>query len=83
MVGEPGGLWALDRSNGEFLWATPFPYDTPNFILSRIDVETGKNAGTRSAMVMTGYGRSHSTQLETTPDVLAEDLLAAVREVLR
>ena len=42
MVGEPGGLWALDRGTGEFLWATPFPYDNPNFILSRIDVETGK-----------------------------------------
>ncbi len=42
MVGEPGGLWALDRATGEFLWATPFPYDTPNFILSHIDVETGK-----------------------------------------
>jgi phosphoglycolate phosphatase-like HAD superfamily hydrolase len=46
-------------------------------------VETGKNAGTHSAMVMTGYGRAHSTQLESTPDVLADDLLAAVREVLR
>ena len=49
----------------------------------KIDVETGTNAGTRSAMVMTGYGRAHSTQLESMPDVLAEDLLAAVREVLR
>jgi alcohol dehydrogenase (cytochrome c) len=41
-VGEPGGIFALDRANGEFLWATPFPYDTPNFILSKIDLETGK-----------------------------------------
>jgi alcohol dehydrogenase (cytochrome c) len=41
-VGEPGGLFALDRATGQFLWATPFPYDDPNFILSRIDVETGK-----------------------------------------
>jgi D-glycero-D-manno-heptose 1,7-bisphosphate phosphatase len=49
----------------------------------KIDVETGKNAGTRSAMVMTGYGRSHSAQLETMPDVLAEDLLAVVREALQ
>jgi D-glycero-D-manno-heptose 1,7-bisphosphate phosphatase len=63
-----------------------FAIDIPNSWMigdKKIDVETGKNAGTRSAMVMTGYGRSHSTQLETTPDVLAEDLLAAVREVLR
>jgi len=48
-----------------------------------IDVETGKNAGTHTAMVMTGYGRAHSAHLESMPDVLAEDLLAAVREVLR
>ena len=49
----------------------------------KIDVETGKNAGTRSAMVMTGYGRDQSAQLESMPDVLAEDLLAAVQEVLQ
>ncbi len=41
-VGEPGGIWALDRETGEFLWATPFPYDVPEFHLSKIDVETGK-----------------------------------------
>jgi alcohol dehydrogenase (cytochrome c) len=41
-VGEPGGLFVLDRATGEFLWAMPFPFDTPNFILSKIDVETGK-----------------------------------------
>src|SRR5205823_11062681 len=27
--------------NGQFLWATPFPYDTKNFIISSIDVKTG------------------------------------------
>jgi alcohol dehydrogenase (cytochrome c) len=41
-VGEPGGLWALDRQSGEFLWATPFPFDVPEFHISRIDVETGR-----------------------------------------
>ena len=41
-LGEPGGIWALDRATGEFLWATPFPYDVPEFHISRIDVETGK-----------------------------------------
>jgi alcohol dehydrogenase (cytochrome c) len=39
---EQGGIWVNDRSNGQFLWATPFPYDTPAFAVSRIDVETGK-----------------------------------------
>jgi alcohol dehydrogenase (cytochrome c) len=41
-VGEPGGIWVLDRATGEFLWATPFPYDVPDFNISKIDVETGK-----------------------------------------
>ena len=48
-----------------------------------IDVETARNAGMHGAMVMTGYGRSHSTQLEFSPDVLAEDLLSAVRAMLQ
>src|SRR4030095_11558596 len=26
-VGEGGGLFAIDRTNGKFLWAIPFPYD--------------------------------------------------------
>lgn len=39
--GEGGGVWVNDRATGEFLWAMPFPYDTPHFILSDIDVETG------------------------------------------
>jgi alcohol dehydrogenase (cytochrome c) len=40
-VGEAGGIWVNDRATGEFVWATPFPYDTPNFILSDIDATTG------------------------------------------
>jgi alcohol dehydrogenase (cytochrome c) len=40
-VGEAGGIWVNDRETGRFLWATPFPYDTPHFILSDIDVRTG------------------------------------------
>lgn len=40
-VGEGGGLWMLDARTGEFLWATPFPFDNENFFLSDIDVDTG------------------------------------------
>ena len=40
-VGEPGGLWVLDRDQGKFLWTTPFPFDVPEFHISHIDVETG------------------------------------------
>jgi len=41
-VGEGGGIFALDRTSGQFLWANPFPYDDPNFLISSIDVKTGK-----------------------------------------
>ena len=63
-----------------------FAIDLPNSWMigdKNIDVETGQNAGTRTAMVLTGYGRAHSSQIESKPDVLAEDLLDAVREVVR
>jgi alcohol dehydrogenase (cytochrome c) len=42
MVGEAGGMWALDRSTGQFLWATPFPFDVPEYNVSSIDVKTGR-----------------------------------------
>ena len=41
MVGEGGGLFVLDRGTGQFLWATPFPYETRNFIIADIDRRTG------------------------------------------
>ena len=62
-----------------------FEIDLPNSWMvgdKKMDVETGRNAGMRSALVMTGYGRVHSQQLDFTPDVLAEDLLEAVRAAL-
>jgi hypothetical protein len=34
-VGEGGGLWLLDKYSGEFIWATPFPFDVSNFFLSQ------------------------------------------------
>jgi alcohol dehydrogenase (cytochrome c) len=43
-IGEAGGIFVLDRNKGEFLWATPFPADAPEFVLSDIDVKTGKTA---------------------------------------
>lgn len=48
-----------------------------------IDVETGFNAKIRTAMVLTGYGQEHHTLLEREPDVLAEDLGAAVSTILK
>jgi PQQ-dependent dehydrogenase (methanol/ethanol family) len=42
MVSEGGTVFVLDRDNGKFLWATPFPYDDPRTLISDIDVHTGK-----------------------------------------
>jgi PQQ-dependent dehydrogenase (methanol/ethanol family) len=44
MVSESGAVFVLDRNNGRFLWATPFPYDDPNFVMSDVDVRTGQTS---------------------------------------
>jgi alcohol dehydrogenase (cytochrome c) len=49
-TGESGGVFALDRHNGEFLWANPWPYDVPNFFLKNID-ENGITYLNESAML--------------------------------
>src|SRR5215510_13334110 len=41
-LGEPGGLWALDRQTGKFLWASAFPQFVPEFHLSYVAPETGQ-----------------------------------------
>ena len=42
-VGEPGGLFVLDRETGEFLWAAPLPFDsTERFVIKDIDPATGQ-----------------------------------------
>jgi D-glycero-D-manno-heptose 1,7-bisphosphate phosphatase len=48
----------------------------------KIDVETGKNAGARTALVMTGYGKAQKDQIIDRPDVIGRDLLDAVRQAL-
>jgi PQQ-dependent dehydrogenase (methanol/ethanol family) len=58
MVGEGGGVFVLDRNDGKFLWATPFPFDTPNFLISNIDGKTGKTY-INWDLVMKGPGDHH------------------------
>jgi alcohol dehydrogenase (cytochrome c) len=41
-VGEPGGMWALDRVTGQFIWGNPFPHRIPEYYLSKIDARTGQ-----------------------------------------
>ena len=47
----------------------------------KLDVETGLNAGLRTALVRTGYGASHGPLLTSPPDVVAENLLDAVEAI--
>jgi alcohol dehydrogenase (cytochrome c) len=43
-VAEGGGMFAVARDTGQFLWARPFPFDDPNINISVVDVKTGKTA---------------------------------------
>ena len=51
------------------------------------DVELARNAGTRAALVLTGYGRGEleyqSDAWAARPDLVAENLLEAVREIIQ
>ena len=40
-VAEGGGMFVVNRDDGLFLWARPFPYDTPDLNMNAIDVKTG------------------------------------------
>ena len=47
----------------------------------KIDIETGFNAKIGTALVMTGYGESELTALDRMPDIVAQDLLDAARQI--
>ncbi len=64
-VGEPGGLWVLDGDSGDFLWATPFPYDTPDFHIADIDVRSGTTRISRDK-ILTRDGEQHTTCFQNT-----------------
>lgn len=48
----------------------------------RMDVETGINAGLGTALVLTGYGRSHGSELKRQPDIIAKNLLEAANLII-
>lgn len=49
-VAEAGGMFAVARDTGQFVWARPFPFDDPNFNLTVADVKTGRTALNPSKM---------------------------------
>lgn len=48
-----------------------------------IDVQTGINAGIRTAMVLTGYGSVEVDDLKQKPDLVEENLLAAAEKIVK
>ena len=47
-----------------------------------LDIEAGMNAGTHSALVKTGYGRSTAEKIVRAPDIIGENLLDVVRQIV-
>lgn len=47
-----------------------------------LDIEMGFNAGTKTALVKTGYGKEHQDELTRKPDIIAENLLQAAKLVI-
>lgn len=45
----------------------------------KLDVEMGFNAGTKTALVKTGYGENHQSELKRMPDIIAENLLETAK----
>ena len=42
------------------------------------DIELGKNAGGKTVLVLTGYGKKEKESMKVTPDHIAANLLEAV-----
>ena len=47
-----------------------------------IDVETGFNAETKTALVLTGYGRKEFETLKRNPGIVAENLFEAIERII-
>lgn len=48
----------------------------------KLDVETGQKAGLNTALVRTGYGSKHESELQKPADIVADDLNIAVNKIL-
>jgi histidinol-phosphate phosphatase family protein len=47
-----------------------------------IDVELGFNAGTKTTLVLTGYGRKEIEKMKRKPNLITQNLLEAVGEIM-
>ena len=65
--------------------AEDFPLDLKNSWMigdKALDVETGFNIQVKTSIVMTGYGQADLTKLQKKPDLIAENLLEAVKMLI-
>ena len=72
-------LGMIEAAKSDFL------IDMPNSWMigdKKIDIETGFNAGIKTAMVRTGYGKKHIHELDRMPDIVGDNLLDAVKLLL-
>ncbi len=58
MIGEAGNIFTLDRATGQFLWAAPFPFDTPNSVLKG---STSKPVRPKSTMIWSSSSPANIT----------------------
>lgn len=49
----------------------------------KLDVELGLNAKIKTALVLTGYGEKHISELEKKPEIVAKNLIEAINEILK
>jgi len=64
---------------------TDFEIDLENSWMigdKKIDVETGKAASMRTALVLTGYGQQHQATLQEKPDLFSADLGDAAKGIV-
>jgi len=48
----------------------------------RLDIETGFNLGMATALVLTGYGESHVKELGRMPDIVADNIFEAAKQIV-
>ena len=48
----------------------------------KLDIETGFNIGMATALVLTGYGADHVKELGRMPDVVADNILEAAKQIV-
>ncbi|MEJ7700098.1 MAG: HAD family hydrolase [Pyrinomonadaceae bacterium] len=63
-----------------------FPIDLENSWMigdKELDVKTGFNAGVKTALVLTGYGEKTAADLGKKPNLVAKNLLEAVKKITR